>query len=468
MPQELSSAEVKKADCTIKVLGAFIGEESKVSEELVKSLQKHYEIFRRLKQMGINNTSAQLLSKCVNVRQNYQLRVHHPIVSENLAKLFDHEVEEALNSWFGTLSQDQITQLRLPVKKGGLGLTACLPIRCAAFESSWYSVFERPINLSAQVEHQGDQTHAILQSDTDTSVPTATTDTSVPIDEDTAAAALHTKAWDLLSSSKSDSVAILQAVSYRGNAEWVMSNAKFVPSRLFSLALMPRLGIAHPLLPKQLLCPGCRILLDSKAMLAHIPGCSKCPGLNATAKHNSLVNFLYELCLKAGIPCEKEPRNFATFSCTQCNEKVDPDYRRTHGKVCGGRSFRRSGPDLVVFWNSGEIFYDFTVIHELAPSNLGTKCGKLFRDAIKRKQDTYVRSGLISEETFRCVPVLSGGSLHENTKSLLNALADACCLPRKQTQMEFQLCLQELNGAVVYSQLRSFLEKDKRGTDYAI
>ena len=208
-----------------------------------------------------------------------------------------------------------------------------------------------------------------------------------------------------------------------------MSNAKFVPSRLFSLALMPRLGIAHPLLPKQLLCPGCRILLDSKAMLAHIPGCSKCPGLNATAKHNSLVNFLYELCLKAGIPCEKEPRNFATFSCTQCNEKVDPDYRRTHGKVCGGRSFRRSGPDLVVFWNSGEIFYDFTVIHELAPSNLGTKCGKLFRDAIKRKQDTYVRSGLISEETFRCVPVLSGGSLHENTKSLLNALADACCLP---------------------------------------
>ena len=67
------------------------------------------------------------------------------------------------------------------------------------------------------------------------------------------------------------------------------------------------------------------------------------------------------------------------------------------------------GPDLVVFWNSGEIFYDFTVIHELAPSNLGTKCGKLFRDAIKRKQDTYVRSGLISEETFRCVPVLSGG-----------------------------------------------------------
>ena len=138
MPQELSSAEVKKADCTIKVLGAFIGEESKVSEELVKSLQKHYEIFRRLKQMGINNTSAQLLSKCVNVRQNYQLRVHHPIVSENLAKLFDHEVEEVLNSWFGTLSQDQITQLRLPVKKGGLGLTACLPIRCAAFESSFF------------------------------------------------------------------------------------------------------------------------------------------------------------------------------------------------------------------------------------------------------------------------------------------------------------------------------------------
>ena len=60
------------------------------------------------------------------------------------------------------------------------------------------------------------------------------------------------------------------------------------------------------------------------------------------------------------------------------------------------------------------------------------------------------------------------GALHHNTKSLLSALADACCLPRKQVHLEFQLHLQELNGAVVHSQLRSFLEKDKGAAELGI
>ena len=74
MPQELCDAEVRNAEHTLKTLGAFIGEDSKISEQLLTSLQKHNDIFRRLKLMGLNNTSAKLLSKCVNVRQRYQMR----------------------------------------------------------------------------------------------------------------------------------------------------------------------------------------------------------------------------------------------------------------------------------------------------------------------------------------------------------------------------------------------------------
>ena len=52
-------------------------------------------------------------------------------------------------------------------------------------------------------------------------------------------------------------------------------------------------------------------------------------------------------------------------------------------------------------------------------------------------------------DSFQCVLGLSGGCLHENTKSLLGALADACSMPRKRIYAEFQLLLQELNGAVI-------------------
>ena len=58
MPQELCDAEVRNAEHTLKTLGAFIGEDSKISEQLLTSLQKHNDIFRRLKLMGLNNTSA--------------------------------------------------------------------------------------------------------------------------------------------------------------------------------------------------------------------------------------------------------------------------------------------------------------------------------------------------------------------------------------------------------------------------
>ena len=197
-------------------------------------------------------------------------------------------------------------------------------------------------------------------------------------------------------------------------------------------------------------------------------GCSKCSGLNVSVKHHTLVNFIYELCMRTGIPCEKEPRLFSTFRCVQCNEAIDPKLRKTHERVCGGRSFRRSGPDVVIYWTTGEVYYDLTVIHELAPSNLETKCVHLFKDACKRKHATYVQSNKISANSFKCIPVLSGGCLHSNTKSLLDALADACGKVRGMVRSEFQLLLQELNGVVVYSQLRKSLDKNVTGQEYGL
>ena len=454
LPDDIRDAGVRNEEDALKTLGAFIGDDDKVSEKLLSTFKKHDAIFRRLKLMGANNVSTQLLSKCVNVRQTYHMRVHNPTATEALTFNFDNAIAEVLTSWFGKLSDDQISLLRLPVKKGGLGLTACLPTRKAAYESSKFTVLERPKTNSVRTgEFQ--EANANMHKD-------------VPVDESTQAAEIHAKTWVQLTESESPMASILQATTHKGNYAWIMSSARFVPSHLFTLALLPRLGLTHPELPPRMLCPGCKVLLTSGSILTHIAGCTKCSGLNATVKHSTLVNFLYELSLKAGIPCEKEPRLYSTYRCTQCNEVVGPEYRQTHSKVCGGKSFRRSGPDLVIYWNDGEIYYDFTVVHELAPSNLGTKCNKLFRDAIKRKHDTYVATNKIAKEKFRCIPILSGGSLHFNTKSLLMALADAGSVPRQQLQLELQLLLQEQNGAILYSQLRNYLEKDKGALQFAI
>ena len=458
LPQELESAGVITKKKATKILGAFIGDDKSVSERLIQSLTKHNDSFRRLKLMGVNNVSCNLLSRCINVRQAYHLRAHNPTASAELATRFDKEVENVLTSWFGHLSDEQIALLRMPTKKGGLGLTDCSSTREAAYRSSCHSVLERPINNSARTDgirerNVGSADH--LQSN----IP--------PVDETTTAAQKHIKIWKKMTHEQSNIAKVLEKVTHKGNNGWTHSDARLIPSHLFSLAVMPRLGIAHPDLPSHITCPGCRILLDSDSILTHIMGCTKCGGLNATTKHNTLVNFIYELCMKTGIPCEKEPRALSTFRCTQCNEIVNPNHRKLHEKTCGGRSFHRSGPDIVIYWATGEIYYDLTVIHELAPSNLDTKCAHLFRDACRRKHDTYVKTGKIMAESFQCIPVLSGGAMHSNTKALMDALADACGMQRKRVYAEFQLLLQELNGAVAYSQLSRYLRKEDKSREYA-
>ena len=127
-----TSTEAKAA----KFLGAFVGENQSVSSKLVQQLEKHDTIFRRLEAMGANNISLRLLSKSVNVRQNYHIRVHPPQASLDLTRNFDEKVNSVLQSWFGNLTAEQILWMRLPLKKGGLGLSPTEPFRQTAYETS--------------------------------------------------------------------------------------------------------------------------------------------------------------------------------------------------------------------------------------------------------------------------------------------------------------------------------------------
>ena len=151
IPSTLKEEGVRTESEVIKVLGAFVGEEQRIGSELIRTLEKHHTIFRRLKKMGANNASLLLLSRSVNVRHRYHVRVHKPEASLELAQKFDHEIKNVVTSWLGPLSPEQEMIARLPLKKGGLGIPATEPLRNAAYTSSRHAVFEHQKTFSARM-----------------------------------------------------------------------------------------------------------------------------------------------------------------------------------------------------------------------------------------------------------------------------------------------------------------------------
>ena len=142
----------------------------------------------------------------------------------------------------------------------------------------WFSSAQNPI--SAQT----------ISSDSERTAPIP------PDDESTTTAMLHQGKFEKLI--KHPEIGpIFKATSFKGNSDWLTSNARYVSASHYELSIIARLGVAHPKLPKNLQCPGCQLIFDSKDIITHIPGCVRCTGLNASSKHNAMVRFLYDLCM---------------------------------------------------------------------------------------------------------------------------------------------------------------------------
>ena len=272
-------------------------------------------------------------------------------------------------------------------------------------------------------------------------------------------AMLNQKVYQELTKKNEEVAPLVKACSEKGNHDWLQGRTRCIPSSQFTLVVMARLGIAHRSMPNNFLCPGCKMILESKHSLAHLLGCVKCTGANATTRHNALVRHIYDLCLRAGIPCEREPRQFTSYRCLKCTEAVSEQRKQEHQKTCGTTSFHRSGPDLVIFWVSGEIFYDFTVTKELSKSNIHKRGAQLMQEAEKRKLDTYVNSDLIPREKFVCLSVLAGGAMNKSSVALLKALADANGRDRETVVRDFGMHLQELNGVILNAQMGKALSQ---------
>ena len=219
LPHQLMQEGVNWEPGATKVLGAFVGDSHLVSEKLVQMLQKHRTAFRRLQQMGANNVSVLLLSKCINVRHRYHIRVHHPENTSELTRQFDGEVSNTLSSWFGGLTEKQISWTRLPLKKGGLGITPSEPIREAAYTKSKQMATERPIYLSAPAPCTGLATQLTTQPNHNN--PSA----DEPTTED-----LHHKYIRDKLMEEPRQADILRATSAKGSYTSLASSTRLVPS----------------------------------------------------------------------------------------------------------------------------------------------------------------------------------------------------------------------------------------------
>ena len=190
------------------------------------------------------------------------------------------------------------------------------------------------------------------------------------------------------------------------------------------MCLLLRLRATPRNAPAQLKCPGCPKVHDLLPAMHHVLGCTALRGDNATTKHHSMVAFFSGLCRQAGLPCEVEPRDFQTYKCQVCARSFKT--LADHPASCRGNPLR-SGPDLAISWPTGDIFHDYTTVHEMAPSNVGTAVTTLAAQKVEQKVRKYTGTtanpGPLTVDNFVPLPAYSLGGLHKNTRALLADLA---------------------------------------------
>ena len=141
----------------------------------------------------------------------------------------------------------------------------------------------------------------------------------------------------------------IQSSSEKGNHEWIMATSRFVPTHQFTLAILPRFNMPHPKSPPYIQgVQGVKLPSMHQQLCNTFHRARNCPGINATTKHNALVRYLYELCLKGGIPAEREPRQFTSYKCSACSETVVENRKPEHMKKCTPDGYHSQGKGLAV------------------------------------------------------------------------------------------------------------------------
>ena len=153
-PLPLEKLGVSFCTDAIKILGAYIGNDQVVENLLIKKMEKHKCLFRRLLLMGPSNLSLAILRRCTIPRHDYHLRVHRPGATFRFAQSFEDQVNKVLEKWCGADAQ-ALKLAALPQKLGGLGLISSSLKQKYFFETANRSIEEQPKPNNAPVDLNG-------------------------------------------------------------------------------------------------------------------------------------------------------------------------------------------------------------------------------------------------------------------------------------------------------------------------
>ena len=441
-PPPLEKLGVNFCSDAIKVLGAYVGTDQVVENLLIKKMEKHKCLFRRLLLMGPSNLSLAILRRCTIPRHDYHLRVHRPGATFQLAQSFENQVNKVLEKWSGA-DANALKLAALPQKLGGLGLISSTLKQKHFFETASKSIDEHLKPNNAPVDQKGSE-KAMKQ----------------PQSRGEAARKLLKKK---LSAEHDKQITELQKDSHMGlllkrtkeSNMHLESTSNYVNPYLFRYTLMMRLGIGLHNAPADVICPGCCGHESPTSIIPHVAGCSRCSGMNCTRKHSHIVRYLADLCSKAGLPCIIEPRIHSSFFCTKCKCSISAEVAEHH--PCKARRIR-SGPDLAIMWpHMGEVLYDFTVVHTCCSSYAKQTSTALMQHVLDKKFKKYVTEKGVESDSFRCLAASDCGLLHNDTKTLLKALSQRAKQKYEDVREAFQLEIEKLAAYTIVSQLREYI-----------
>ena len=149
-----SKSVVPSSHDGIKVLGAPIGNDEFVREQVICELTKEIDLLEVISEVD-SVAAYQLLKFCIAAKPTYLIRsVHHSLTDEG-SKLFDEAVSKCFNKLIqrpeASLQDYQKNIIHLPVKLGGIGIRSANRTRVEAYIASFsesFSFFEKSRSLS--------------------------------------------------------------------------------------------------------------------------------------------------------------------------------------------------------------------------------------------------------------------------------------------------------------------------------
>lgn len=356
-------------------------------------MTKHTVFFDRLSALKPSSAALALLQKSALPRLGYLLRTHAPHLTADAAAQFDTRIYETFLQWADVASTHSVsTRCSLPTALGGIGLTRQKDIATLAYEASRTFALSTLRNLEGQ---------------------------AAP-DQHTATGQLHDAQLEAFKSSEPSEIRHLTECAIKGSATWLTAPGVTFQGPEFSAALRYRLNAPPRNSPPFITCRGCDKIFTTEAFDAHAAGCVCKPGFNATAKHNTIVQLLGDMCDEACLKYELEPRELEAYRCHRCTCLVNRREKSDHFAVCRAQ-FSRTGPDIRIFFPSGSVVYDVTVAHTTAASYGTQSPESIIAQKTTRKTEFYTPH--LGDEPFVVLPARALGAIEKPLSDLVRTLA---------------------------------------------